>query len=65
MAERASNLFRNVVSGLTAYYPDLKDEAMVVEIRAMVKVPDTGNDQADYESTRDQVERLVQKRNCC
>lgn len=57
---REDELFEQAVVGLRQFYDELEDDALVVQIKAKVEVPDTGNDQADYEAVRSQVERLVQ-----
>jgi hypothetical protein len=59
---RENALFEQAVSGLTEYYEELEDEEFVASIRDKVVVPDTGNDQEDYENVRDQVEWLVESR---
>ena len=56
---RADLLFQDAVSGLTEYYVCLMDSSLVGEFRSVVRVPDTGNDQLDYENVRDQVEKLA------
>ena len=56
---RADKLFDAAVEGLTEYYPALKRPEIVAEIKGKVEVPDTGNDQTDYETVRDRVETLA------
>ncbi len=58
-AVQNEELFREAVDGLTEFHPELKDKGLVASIRVKVRIPDTGNRQADYQSVRDQVERLV------
>jgi hypothetical protein len=58
---REDETYEAAVSGLTEYYPCLKNAALVAVIRGKVIVPDTGNQQADYEETRDQVERYAEE----
>ena len=53
------DVFREAVTGLVEFYPELEDEGLVADIQVTVVIPDTGNQQADYENVRDQVERAV------
>ena len=46
-----------VISGLTEHYPQLKLQAVRERVGNAVIVPQTGNAQSDYESTRDSVEQ--------
>lgn len=46
-------------SGLLEYYTSLHDDVFVAEVESGLKVPDTGNDQLDYENVRDQVEKAA------
>lgn len=55
----ADELFHDAIEGLREYYPCLHKPTVVAELRHRVKVPDTGNNQLDYENVRDQVERLA------
>jgi hypothetical protein len=57
--DRAERLFATAVEGLTEYYPVLGKADVVAEIKDKVEVPDTGNDQTDYETVRDRVEALA------
>ena len=59
-ARRRAQIIKQAVEGLTEYYPQLENKSLVQQINEQVTVPDTGNDQADYENVRDQVERLLQ-----
>ena len=55
-------IVQTAIEGLTEFYPELADTAIADTIRKKVEVPETGNDQTDYEKVRDQVERLVQNK---
>jgi len=55
---RAAALFEQAVASLQEYYGCLADQTLCLEFESAVKVPDTGNDQLDYENVRDQVEKL-------
>jgi len=57
---RAEKLTEQVIDGLREYYPELDNDRITSQIKARVTVPDTGNDQKDYENVRDQVEAKVQ-----
>jgi hypothetical protein len=58
---RAEELFKQAVDGLREFYPALRNKSVRLLLRGAVTVPDTGNDQADYETVRDQIERLMQE----
>ncbi len=45
-------IVEDAIKGLTEYYPELADVSLAARIAQKVQVPDTGNDQADYESVR-------------
>lgn len=55
---RSQRIIEAALSGLLEYYACLGDATLCKEIEASVKVPDTGNDQLDYETVRDRVERI-------
>lgn len=61
MQNRAKQIVEAALSGLLEYYPCLGDSTLVGEIEAAVKVPNTGNDQLDYENVRDQVECIAKQ----
>ena len=50
------------IEGLVEHYPQLKRKSVVESVRKQVKVPDTGNDQADYENVRNQIEVILNKK---
>lgn len=55
---RATQVLEAAIEGLTEFYPDvLRDRAILADIRQLVTVPETGNNQSDYENVRDQVEK--------
>jgi len=56
---RADELFQQAVDGLREYYPALRNKTVRSLLRGAVTVPDTANEQADYETVRDEVERLI------
>lgn len=56
---RAERIKEQALSGLLEYHECLHDGTFVEEIRSSLVVPDTGNDQTDYENVRDQVERAI------
>lgn len=51
--------FDDAVEGLVEYYPALRSSKLVETLRKKVNIPDTGNEQKDYENVRDQIERLL------
>lgn len=57
---RFDQLFSSAVDNLQEYYVELEDAEIVAGIKDRIKPVDTGNNQSDYESVRNQVERLVQ-----
>lgn len=57
---RADEIFKDAVDGLLEHHPCLKYPAVVRELRSLVQVPDTGNNQLDYENVRDQVEKMAE-----
>jgi hypothetical protein len=50
-SERERKIIEAALSGLFEFYPCLSDSTLAGEIEASVRVPDTGNDQADYETS--------------
>jgi hypothetical protein len=60
LVSREVQIFNSAVEGLREFYPDdVFVEAVLAEFRAKVIVPDTGNEQADYEETRRLLEGLI------
>lgn len=59
--ERERGIFEDAVSGLQEYYACLNDGTLVGELESFIVVPDTGNDQLDYENVRDQVEKFARQ----
>ena len=59
---RNRNLIEEAIDWLRGYYNCLSDETLAKELASCVKVPETNNDQADYENVRDQIEALAIKR---
>lgn len=57
---RFDELFSTAVDNLQEYYVELEDGEIVAAIKERIKPVDTGNNQSDYETIRNQVERLVQ-----
>ena len=49
------------IEGLVEHYPQLKRKSVVESVRKQVTIPDTGNDQADYENVRNQIEVILNK----
>ena len=49
------------IEGLVEHYPQLKRKSVADAVRKQVKVPDTGNDQADYQNVRNQIEFILNK----
>lgn len=58
---RAAAIYEQAAWGLLEYYPCLNDQTLCLEFESVVKVPDTGNDQLDYENVRDQLEKLCKR----
>ena len=50
---RAAALFEQAIWGLLEYYPCFNDHTLCLECESVVKVPNTGNDQLDYENVRE------------
>jgi len=59
--KRERRIIETALQGLFEYYVCLSDSTLVGEIEESVQVPNTGNDQADYENVRDQVERVCRQ----
>lgn len=53
------SILTDAFDGLLEYYPELSQKHIRDGIIERVSVPDTGNNQKDYESVRNQVENLV------
>lgn len=65
MNKRARAILKEVFSNLSEYYVVLgarSGNLIRKDLADRVNVPDTGNDQADYEATRDQVESVFKHR---
>jgi len=58
---RNVKLFEQAISGLFEYYPCFGDNTLIQECESVINVPDTGNDQLDYENVRDQVEKFARE----
>jgi len=54
-------IVQQAIDGLAEYYPKLGNPAFAAKIAGKVKVPDTGNAQANYENARNQIELLLHK----
>jgi hypothetical protein len=52
-----NSIFDSAIEGLKEYHPELHNPKVVEEIRSLVEVNNTGNNQRDYEETRNQVEK--------
>lgn len=59
MTRRQKRITEAAISGLQEYYVCLNDGTFVAEVESGLVIPDTGNDQLDYENVRDQVERAA------
>ena len=57
--KRAERIKEAALSGLQEYFACLHDATFVAEVKSTLIVPDTGNDQLDYENVRDQVEKAA------
>jgi hypothetical protein len=55
------DIVEDAIKGLKDLYPELQDPAYADAIARKVEVPHTGDDQADYQNVRDQVERLIEE----
>jgi hypothetical protein len=55
------SLFTQAVKGLKEYYPVLGSNRIIKSIQDQVEIPDTGNDQKDYEVVRDRIEKCLNK----
>jgi hypothetical protein len=61
--EKASpTIVQTAIEGLVEHYPQLKRKSIAAAVHKAVKVPDTGNSQADYENVRNQIEVFLNKR---
>lgn len=49
------------IEALREFYPELSEPQVVAGIHQRVKIEPTGNEQLDYETVRNQVEKLVQQ----
>jgi hypothetical protein len=58
-SNRERRIIEAAFSGLVEYYACLNDGTLVAEIASGLKVPNTGNNQSDYENVRDQVEKAA------
>jgi len=57
--KRERRIIEQALSGLVEYFACLHDDVFVAEVESGLTVPNTGNDQLDYENVRDQVERAA------
>jgi hypothetical protein len=57
--KRAEQILQIAIDGLREYYPHLNNPEVVEELKKKVIVPDTGDNQADYEATRDAIEKQI------
>lgn len=57
--KRERRIIESAFSGLLEYYACLHDGTFVAEVESGLTVPNTGNDQLDYENVRDQVEKAA------
>lgn len=60
--QRERLLIETAFQGLFEYYECLSDSTFAAEIASTLVVPDTGNDQQDYEKVRDQIEAVIARR---
>jgi hypothetical protein len=58
-SERDEAIIDAVESNLKEYYTCLHDTTLAAELCSVLVVPNTGNDQKDYENVRDQLERMA------
>ena len=61
LVSREDQIFADAVQGLMEYNPELAVPELLASVRTRVIVPDTGNEQADYETTKRLVEREIQR----
>lgn len=54
-------IWQDAIGSLAPYYPCLMDGTLVAEWYSIVKIPNTGNNQLDYQNVRDQLEKLCRK----
>ena len=62
--QRVERIKDAALSGLQEYFACLHDATFVAEVKSTLLVPDTGNDQLDYENVRDQVEKAANAAEC-
>jgi hypothetical protein len=55
---RADLIFLEAITGLTEF-SCLHDSTLVEEFSSIVKIPDTGNYQNDYENVKEQIKKLA------
>jgi hypothetical protein len=58
-SERELRLIDAAEANLLEYYTCLNDSTLAAELCSVLVVPNTGNDQKDYENVRDQLERMA------
>jgi hypothetical protein len=58
---RAKRILCDVIDSLVEFYEALGDTTFAAEIASTVQVPDTGNDQFDYETTKLRYEKNLNK----
>lgn len=58
---REEKILESAIEGLREYYACLNYKKTHEAIAAAVKIPNTGNDQIDYENTKAQVEKIAQE----
>lgn len=59
LTNREDRIFQAAIDGLVEYYPPLGKPGVPSLCRNRIMVPNTGNDQADYETTRDAIEEIA------
>lgn len=57
--EREAKIIDAVEANLLEFYTCLNDTTLAAELCSVLVVPNTGNDQLDYENVRDQLERMA------
>ena len=58
---RSKQIILDAIDGLVEYYACLSDTTLAKEFASSIKVPETGNDQADYQVVRDQLEQMCRE----
>jgi len=58
---RFEKLFDTAITGLREYHPELRNEETVNQIKGRIYRIDTGNDQYDYETIRNQIELVLRR----